>query len=63
MARKKKKYNPNKGIRGNDRKTHFDSGGSLREWRGTHIVHRHKNSKRLGNRSQRKKKAIDESRD
>jgi len=27
-----------KAIRGNDRKAHFESGGSLESWRGRHMV-------------------------
>ncbi len=41
--------------RGLDRKAHFDSGGSLKEWRGSSAVH---SSKKRNSRSINKKKSI-----
>jgi hypothetical protein len=57
---KNKKDKSTKGARSEMRKEHFKSGGSTAEWRGLHTVHKHKNDKRLGNRSQQKKKIISE---
>lgn len=49
---------PSAAVRGELRKAHFESGGSLREWRGTHVIHKSKRDKRKGNRSQQNMRAI-----
>lgn len=50
------------GSRGEIRKDHFNSGGSLAEWRGTSSVHKNRKDKR-SNRTTKKNKAIQESQD
>ena len=50
------------GTRGEDRKKHFASGGSLAEWRGTSSVHKNKKDKRK-DRATVKRQAIKESQD
>ena len=54
--------NKTAGVRGEERKQHFASGGSLAEWRGTSAVHKRKEEKR-NDRSTAKKRAIADSQD
>ena len=61
--RKKKEYascQDSSGVRGIARREHFESGGSLVEWRGIHVVH---NSQRKNTRGSRRRKAIRDSED
>lgn len=59
MAKEKDKT---KGIRGKQRENHFNDGGTLKEWRGQHKVHKNRKDKRQ-NRRTKDKKAIQDSLD
>ncbi len=60
MSKKNNQTKDTKAERGIDRKIHFESGGSLAEWRGLHQIHKSSKDKR-NSRSSQKKKAVRES--
>lgn len=60
MSKKKNKASKTSKIRGEERKRHFEDGGSLAEWRGLHHIH---NSKKRRSRRKERIKAIEDSKD
>ncbi len=60
MRKKKNQTKDTSAIRGEERRLHFEAGGSLAEWRGIHTIHKSSKDKRRS-RSKDKKNAVHDS--